>query len=65
MREIFLIIGILLIILILAIFAPLATIWSLNTLFNLEIEYSIFNWLAVSWLLFIINGRVVEKSKNG
>jgi hypothetical protein len=34
-------------------------------LFNLEIEYSFLNWLAASWLLFMINNRVVEKSKNG
>ena len=65
MREIFVIVCILLIVFVLIAFVPLATIWSLNTLFNLEIEYSFLNWLAASWLLFMINNRVVEKSKNG
>jgi membrane protein implicated in regulation of membrane protease activity len=65
MREIFVIVCVLLIVFVLIAFVPLATIWSLNTLFNLEIEYSFLNWLAASWLLFMINNRVVEKSKNG
>ena len=65
MREIFVIVCVLLIVFVLIAVVPLATIWSLNTLFNLEIEYSFLNWLAASWLLFMINNRVVEKSKNG
>jgi hypothetical protein len=33
------------------VFSPIATIWSLNTLFSsLAIPYNIWTWLAVVWI---------------
>ena len=40
------------------VFGPLVTIWSLNTLFHLNIEYSFWTWLAMAWL-----GGVLSASK--
>ena len=44
-------------------FGPLATIWSLNTLFPaLAIPYDIWTWLAVIWLGAIVGTkRKVDK----
>jgi hypothetical protein len=44
-------------------FGPLATIWSLNTLFpTLAIPYDIWTWLAVIWLGAIVGAkRKVDK----
>jgi hypothetical protein len=44
-------------------FGPLATIWSLNTLFPaLAIPYDIWTWLAVIWLGAIVGAkRKVDK----
>lgn len=30
---------------------PILTIWSLNTLFKLGIDYNLMTWLAVFWLI--------------
>lgn len=45
-------VGALLVILALAAvaFFPLVTIWSLNTLFGLSIDYTFWTWLAMIWL---------------
>jgi hypothetical protein len=41
------------------VFGPFITIWSLNTLFTLSIEYTLETWCAVVWLLTITFGNVV------
>ncbi len=39
------------------VFGPLATIWSVNTLFQTEIDFTVVNWTAAMWLqLFVIAG---------
>ena len=40
------------------VFAPLATIWSLNTLFGLTIAYDFWTWLAAVWLTSVTFGGV-------
>lgn len=35
---------------------PIITIWSLNTLFGLNIAYSIWTWLATLWLGSFLTG---------
>ena len=36
---------------------PLLSIWSLNTLFDVGIEYNIWSWLAAFWVgLFFVKG---------
>jgi hypothetical protein len=49
-----------LLIIALLIFAPLATIWSLNTLFNLGIDYTFWTWLAMAWLTMVTFGSVTN-----
>ena len=39
---------------------PLATIWSINTLFVLTIPYTIETWFAVVWLTMVTFGNVVS-----
>lgn len=39
-----------LLILVLIIISPIISIWALNTLFKLNIEFSFWTWLAVAWL---------------
>jgi hypothetical protein len=40
--------------------APLATIWSINTLFTLTIPYTLETWGAVVWLTMVTFGNVVS-----
>lgn len=43
---------------------PLISIWALNTLFLLGIEYSVWTWLAAAWLHGAIAGpRLMVKRK--
>jgi hypothetical protein len=54
----------LIIVLALVILLPLATIWSLNTLFpNLDIQYTIETWLAAVFLSNGIFGKHVKLMK--
>jgi hypothetical protein len=39
---------------------PLATIWSINTLFVLTIPYTLETWGAVVWLTMVTFGNVVS-----
>jgi len=48
----------------LIIVGPLATIWSLNTLFNLGIEYTFWTWLAMAWLSLVTFGSVTSAVNN-
>ena len=57
------VIGILLGFIVLIVFAPLISIWALNTLFNLDIAYTIATWFASLWINFIIM-RVTTVNKN-
>jgi hypothetical protein len=36
---------------------PIAIIWSLNQLFNLGIQYTFWNWVAVNVFTVFFNGR--------
>lgn len=36
------------------IYCPLISLWTLNTIFNLNIAYNIWTWLAMSWFHIII-----------
>ena len=43
---------------------PLVTIWALNTMFLLGIEYNVWTWLAAAWLHGAIAGpRLMVKRK--
>lgn len=43
---------------------PLITIWSLNTLFNLGIDYTFWTWLATAWLCLVTFGNVASSIRN-
>ena len=45
-------------------FGPLATIWSINTLFTLTIPYTLVTWFAVVWLTMVTFGNVVSTIKS-
>jgi len=53
-EEVIAIITVFIAFLALAILAPFLTIWSLNELFSLNINYNLKTWLAASWLLIVI-----------
>ncbi len=60
-EDIFAILGIIALIVAIVALVPLGTIWSLNQLFRLEIEYNFASWLAAFWLLLMC--VKVEKGK--
>ncbi len=39
---------------------PFVTIWSLNTLFGLDIAYTVWTWLAMFWLSMVTFGGVAS-----
>jgi len=53
----------LILILVYFIFGPILFIWSLNTLFNINMLYTFNNWLAVYILLVILNVAVTPHTK--
>lgn len=52
-----------LLILILSILSPFVFIWSLNTLFGLNIAYGFFEWLSALFFLGMINGGGIKFRK--
>ena len=42
---------------------PVAVIWALNTLFQLGIDYTFWNWLAVIVLSVFIQARIGKNSR--
>jgi hypothetical protein len=48
----------LLFIVVILLVGPLVTIWSLNTLFGLDIDYTFWTWLAMGWLSLVTFGGV-------
>lgn len=44
---------------------PLISIWALNTLFLLGIEYSVWTWLAAAWLHGAIAGPMLKVKQKG
>jgi multidrug transporter EmrE-like cation transporter len=60
MNDLIKIIGAIVLLILLIVFSPLITIWSLNTLFNLGIAYTIWTWLATAWLGLVTFGSVTS-----
>lgn len=48
---------------VIVLFGPLAVIWALNTLFQLGIDYTFWNWLAVIVLSVFIQTRIGKNSR--
>lgn len=42
---------------------PLGVIWALNTLFNLSIQYTFWNWVAINILIAFFNVRLLTVTK--
>lgn len=58
----FAVIGFIVVVALVVIFGPLCTIWALNTLFTLNIAYSLETWAASFILTSIISGKGIEAS---
>lgn len=50
-------------IVVLLLISPFITIWSINTLFNTNIDFTLKTYFAVLWLTSIIVGYSKQKSK--
>lgn len=59
MKEALGITGLVILVITLIVVGPLTMIWSLNTLFSLNIAYSFWTWLSMSWLSLNTFGSVV------
>lgn len=57
------ILSIIVIVLAIVIFGPIATIWSLNTLFGFAIPISLDTWLSAFWLSAIVGGTTAFSRK--
>lgn len=53
-------VGLVILLIFLIIVSPFLSIWSLNTLFNLGIDYTIWTWLAMAWLSTVTFGGVMS-----
>lgn len=52
--------ALILLLILLIVFSPLITIWALNTLFALNIAYTVWTWLATAWLSLVTFGSVTS-----
>ena len=55
------VIGALVVMLAVIIAGPLLTIASLNTLFGLNIAYTVWTWLSVAWLNILFLSKYIRK----
>ena len=55
------IIGALVVLLAVIIAGPILTIASLNTLFGLNIAYTVWTWLSVAWLNILFLSKYIRK----
>lgn len=61
MKETLGIVGLIILIIALIGVGPILTLMALNALFQLQIAYSIGNWLAVVWLSLLFLPRNISK----
>jgi len=54
--EILVVLVLLAMVIVLIIVGPIFTIWSLNTLFQMEIPYNFQTWVAMVWVHTILHG---------
>ena len=54
--------SVVLLIVVLVIVGPFITIWSLNTLFGLGIDYTVWTWLAMAWIGAVLSAKIGQKS---
>lgn len=53
-------VGLVILLIFLIVVTPFLTIWSINTLFNLGIDYTVWTWLAMAWLSTVTFGGVMS-----
>lgn len=51
-------ITIVLIAILVIVFFPFVTIWSLNTLFSLDIPYTLSTWFATAWITLLVTSPI-------
>lgn len=52
------------VVLVFIIFGPYITIWSLNTVFGLQIPFTFKTWVAVNWILLVLHGITLKFKKS-
>lgn len=60
----FVVLSLFLVIIAFLFFGPVFTIWSLNTLFGLQIPVSFQTWCAVVWLLTALHGIRISLNRD-
>ena len=63
MRDIMAPLFVVVVVLLVLLFAPFITIWSLNTLFAVGIEYTLWTWLAAVWLSMVTFGGIAYNTR--
>lgn len=63
MRDIVTPLFVIVVVLLVLVLAPFVTIWSLNTLFSVGIEYTLWTWLAAVWLSMVTFGGIAYNTK--
>lgn len=58
MKETLGVVGFTILLIILVGIGPVITIWSINTLFSMNIAYSLWTWLSVVWLSLVTFGNL-------
>lgn len=62
MKETLSVTGLIILAIVLIGVGPLITIWSLNTLFSMNIAYSFWTWLSIVWLSLVTFGSVKKSN---
>lgn len=62
--EVLAAIFIILLVIALIVLGPLAFIWAVNTLFSLQIKYTLLNWFAAFILLMLVGKPSVKRNKD-
>ena len=63
MRDPALVFAVVVVVVGILILAPFVTIWSLNTLFSVGIEYTLWTWLAAVWLSMVTFGGIAYNTR--
>lgn len=63
MRDPALVFAVVVVVVGILILAPFVTIWSLNTLFAVGIEYTLWTWLAAVWLSMVTFGGIAYNTR--
>lgn len=55
--------GIILVVVCLLLLAPFISIWSVNTLFGVNIAYTFWTWMAAFWMQVVVIAPKIKQTK--